>query len=136
MKPYIHTVQYYETDRMQITHHSNYVRWMEEARVSFLDQLNCSYTDLENMGIISPVVAINCKYLQSTTFADKISIIVNIKKFNGIKLVLVYKMLNLETEKIVCTGESSHCFTNKNGKILNMKTLKPDFYLRLNSASN
>lgn len=136
MKPYIHTVQYYETDRMQITHHSNYVRWMEEARVSFLDQLNCSYNDLENMGIISPVVAINCKYLQSTTFADKISIIVNIKKFNGIKLVLVYKMLNLETEKIVCTGESSHCFTNKNGKILNMKTLKPDFYLRLNSASN
>lgn len=136
MKPYIHTVQYYETDRMQITHHSNYVRWMEEARVSFLDQLNCSYNDLENMGIISPVVAINCKYLQSTTFADKISIIVDIKKFNGIKLVLVYKMLNLETEKIVCTGESSHCFTNKNGKILNMKTLKPDFYLRLNSASN
>ena len=32
---YIHTVQYYETDKMGITHHSNYIRWMEEARVDF-----------------------------------------------------------------------------------------------------
>ena len=35
MKPYQHTVQYYETDRMGITHHSNYIRWMEEAGWTF-----------------------------------------------------------------------------------------------------
>ena len=29
-----HKVQYYETDRMGITHHSNYIRWMEEGRVA------------------------------------------------------------------------------------------------------
>ncbi len=28
---YIHTVQYYETDKMGITHHSNYIRWMKQA---------------------------------------------------------------------------------------------------------
>ena len=38
---YIHTVQYYETDKMGITHHSNYIRWMEEARVDFLSQIRC-----------------------------------------------------------------------------------------------
>ena len=38
MNTYIHKVHYYETDRMGITHHSNYIRWMEEARVNFLDQ--------------------------------------------------------------------------------------------------
>lgn len=43
MKPYIHKVQYYETDKMGITHHSNYVRWMEEARIEFLDQIGWSY---------------------------------------------------------------------------------------------
>ena len=32
MEKYVHTVKYYETDRMGFTHHSNYVRWMEEAR--------------------------------------------------------------------------------------------------------
>lgn len=40
MSKYLHKVQYYETDRMGITHHSNYIRWMEEARVEFLDSLN------------------------------------------------------------------------------------------------
>ena len=29
---YMHEVQYYETDAMQIVHHSNYIRWFEEAR--------------------------------------------------------------------------------------------------------
>ena len=38
MTPYIHTVQYYETDKMGVTHHSNYIRWMEEARVALLDR--------------------------------------------------------------------------------------------------
>lgn len=33
---YIHRVNYYETDKMGITHHSNYLRWMEEARLDFL----------------------------------------------------------------------------------------------------
>ena len=61
MKPYTHTVQYYETDRMQISHHSNYVRWMEEARVSFLAQLGFPYEKLEERGIISPVVAVKCE---------------------------------------------------------------------------
>lgn len=42
MNAYQHTVQYYETDRMGITHHSNYIRWMEEARVDFLQQLVCT----------------------------------------------------------------------------------------------
>ena len=39
MKTYIHKVKYYETDKMGITHHSNYVRFMEEARISFLKNM-------------------------------------------------------------------------------------------------
>lgn len=31
---YILAVQYYETNKMGITHHSNYIRWMEEARIA------------------------------------------------------------------------------------------------------
>ena len=36
---YKHKVQYYETDKMQVVHHSNYIRWMEEARVEFLEKI-------------------------------------------------------------------------------------------------
>ena len=50
-----HEVQYYETDRMGITHHSNYVRWMEEARTFFLREIGWPYEKIEEEGSISPV---------------------------------------------------------------------------------
>ena len=55
MTPYQHTVQYYETDQMQISHHSNYIRWMEEARVAFLACIGFPYEKIEASGLISPV---------------------------------------------------------------------------------
>ena len=72
MQPYCHHVQYYETDRMGITHHSNYIRWMEEARIDFLAQIGWSYARLEELGILSPVTAVDCRYKASTTFDDQV----------------------------------------------------------------
>ncbi len=46
---YMHTVQYYETDKMGITHHSNYIRWMEEARIGFLSQIGWDYLRIETV---------------------------------------------------------------------------------------
>ena len=47
MKPCLHKVQYYETDMMGVTHHANYIRWMEEARIDFMDQLGFPYRSME-----------------------------------------------------------------------------------------
>ena len=51
---------------MGVTHHSNYIRWMEEARVHFLDQTGWGYFRVEEEGMISPVIGINGKYLEIT----------------------------------------------------------------------
>ena len=59
MKPYIHRVQYYETDRMGITHHSNYIRWMEEARVAFLEEIGWGYDRLEAEGVVLSLIHIS-----------------------------------------------------------------------------
>ena len=50
MKDYIRKINYYETDKMGITHHSNYIRFMEEARIDFLDQIGCGYAKMERDG--------------------------------------------------------------------------------------
>jgi acyl-CoA thioester hydrolase len=40
MEAYVHKVQYYETDQMGVVHHSNYIRWFEEAcAIALLDLL-------------------------------------------------------------------------------------------------
>ena len=73
---YQHKVQYYETDKMGITHHSNYIRWMEEARVDYMAQLGYPYDRLEREGIGSPVLEAHCNYKHSTTYPDVIKIAV------------------------------------------------------------
>ena len=124
---YIHRVQYYETDKMGITHHSNYIRWMEEARVAFLSEIGWDYAKLEEMGIVSPVLNISCDYKKTTTFSDEISIDVTIREFRGVKLFLTYVMKNDKGE-IVCTAESSHAFLDTNGRPLKVKQNFPELY--------
>ena len=124
---YIHTVQYYETDKMGITHHSNYIRWMEEARVDFLNQIGWPFDKLEALGIVSPVLTVTCDYRLPTQFSEKISISVKVKEFKGVKLFLSYEMTNADG-KVVCTGITSHAFLNEQGRPIRLKQEFPDFY--------
>ena len=132
MKDYIHKVHYYETDKMGVTHHSNYVRWMEEARVDFLDQIGYGYAKMESEGIISPVIGIECEYKKTTTFDDEIRIRPEIESFNGIKLVIRYTMTNVQTGDLVLKGKSKHCFLTNEGKPLSLRKQFPEVDKALN----
>ena len=123
---YIHKVNYYETDKMGVTHHSNYIRWMEEARVDFLDKVGLSYDKIEALGIVSPVIGIECEYKVSTTFNDEIEIDVKVKEYKGVRMIIEYKMTNKNTGDIVLTGISKHCFINKENKPVRMKNEFPE----------
>lgn len=124
---YMHTVQYYETDKMGITHHSNYIRWMEEARVDFLSRIGWDYAKLEESGIVSPVLNISCDFLQSTTFSDRVWIRVFVKEFKGVKLHLAYEMKDRDG-KTVCKATSTHAFLNREGKPIRMKQEYPELF--------
>lgn len=128
MAAYVHKVQYYETDMMGVTHHSNYIRWMEEARTIFLAEYGYSYDRLENMGIISPVLGVDCKYKVSTTFADEVEIEVAVKEFKGVRLIIEYIMKRKSDGVLVLEGTTEHCFLNKNFKPINLKKEYTDFY--------
>ncbi|MBQ0077710.1 MAG: acyl-CoA thioesterase [Bacteroidales bacterium] len=110
---YVHQVKYYECDRMGITHHSNYVRFMEEARIDWLDRLGYGFERMEAEGIVSPVISISCNYRKMTTFKDEIEIDVKVKDLSPLKLTLAYEMK--VRGELVFTGESVHCFM-ENGK--------------------
>ena len=131
MKLYEHKVQYYETDKMGIVHHSNYIRWMEEARIDFLDQIGWNYKVMEDNGIISPVTAVESKYKCNTTFGDVITIEVSVEEFKGIRLKLRYVMR--KEDVVVNEATSEHCFLDTEGKIVNIKKVKPELYETLSA---
>jgi len=127
IKPYIHKVCYYETDKMGITHHSNYIRWMEEARVDYLDQIGFGYDRLEELGVMSPVIGINAEYKESTRFNDEVLIEAKIKEFKGVRLVIEYVMTNAKTNNVVLIGTSMHCFIGENNMPVMLRKVLPEF---------
>lgn len=131
MKSYIHKVQYYETDKMGITHHSNYIRWMEEARVDFLGKVGYGFDKLEEEGITSPVLSVKCEYKESTKFNDEVLIEVNIKEFKGVRLIIEYVMTNNKTGNLVAKGETKHCFMNDKNMPVILKKASPEFDKKL-----
>ncbi len=114
---------------MKITNHTNYIRFMEEARSDFLEKIGWPYDKLEERGIISPVVSVYCKYIKTTGYADLIQIKTRINKVSRAKLTLVYTMT--VKDKVVCTAESVHCFLDQNGRVMDVKTKMPDLYQTL-----
>lgn len=132
MKPYQHKVQYYETDKMGIPHHSNYIRWMEEARTDFLTEYDWPYDKMEEAGIFSPVTAVECKYKVSTTFADVIDITISVVEFKGVKLN--YEMRKQDGQ-LACEAYSEHCFLTAEGRLIRMQKEYPELYQLLNDLA-
>lgn len=114
-------INYYETDRMGVVHHSNYVRYLEEARCDMLEKLGMPFEILEENGVTIPVLGINCTYKSHVTFADTICIHMIIKEYTGVRMTVGYEVTNKSTGKIVLEGETKHCFTNRELKPINLK---------------
>ena len=118
---------------MGITHHSNYVRIMEEARVDFLDQLGYGFDKIEEEGVVSPVISIQCDYKSPTTFKDIIDVKVTISHFTEVKFEFSYEMRL--GDKLVCLGKSLHCFS-ENGRIVAISKRLPGLYKAICDESN
>ncbi len=125
---YVRRAQYYETDQMGVVHHSNYIRWFEEARVAFLEEAGAGYREMEAEGIVSPVVSVSCKYRSMVRFSDTVLISLRIASYNGVKLFLSYEVRDKETGTLRCTGESSHCFLGPDGRPVSLKKTYPKYH--------
>lgn len=125
IEPYLRKVQYHETDKMGITHHSNYVKWMEEARIDYLDKAGYGFAQIEADGMISPLASVECRYKRPTTFNDVVRIEVRMTEFTGVRLVISYRMFNAANGEEVCSGSSTHCFTDPSGRPIILKRTLP-----------
>ncbi len=120
-------INYYETDRMGVVHHSNYIRYLEEARCYWLEQLEMPFSILEEHGITIPVLAVNCNYKHHVTFSDTIQIYTYMKEYTGVRMTVGYEVKDKKTGNIVLVGETKHCFTSKEIKPINLKKYAPQF---------
>lgn len=126
---YRRTAQYYETDQMAVVHHSNYIRWFEEARVQWMDEIGFGYDMMERQGLMSPVVSVQCEYKSPVRFHDTVLIRLKVTEFTGVRMTVQYEIMDEETEALRVTGISHHCFADgKTAHPVSLKKACPQAY--------
>lgn len=96
-------VRYYETDLMGIVHHSNYIRYFETARSKALKDLSLPINKIEELGIMMPVIHVECDYKIPVKMGEEIRIVSSIKDIPRVKIKIDSDIFNFKGEK-VATG--------------------------------
>lgn len=118
---YNRKINYYETDRMGVVHHSNYIRFLEESRSRWMDAVGLPMALVEERGYTIPTIEVNCKYKYHVTADDEITIKPKITEYNGVKMTVSYEVLDKKTGNTVIEAYTKHCFTNRDLKPVNIK---------------
>ncbi len=131
MHNYFRKVQYYETDQTGVVHHSNYIRWFEEARVDYLDKIGLSYFIMDEKGFISPVLSAKCTYLLPCKFGEDVAVECSISEFTNIRFTVKYKVFDAKSLELRAMGKTMHCFLDVNGKPISIKRKDPELFEKL-----
>lgn len=109
-------VRYGETDQMGYVYYGNYASYFEVARVESLRQLGMTYKELEEMGVMMPVLENKSKYLSPALYDDNLKIVTTIREKPSVRIRFEYEIFN-EAGKMLHQGETLLVFVNKqNGK--------------------
>ena len=128
VEPYVRVINYYETDQMQVVHHSNYARYLEEARLHMMDQVGLPYDKLERTGIVIPVLELHDYYIKSLTYGDVIEIKPVIVKLSPVRFTVDYVILRSGTDEVMHKASTTHAFLDSDFKPINLKKNYPEIY--------
>ena len=98
---------------MSIVHHSNYIRFFEEARCDFMEQIGCDVRALEDKGVSIAVVDAYAKYIVPLKFDDK---------------VYITTIRFADSDILATTGRTTHCCVNRSNKPMPIKKADANLY--------
>ena len=130
-------VRYAETDKMGIVHHSVYPIWYELARTDLSKQAGFSYAKMEEIGIMTPLVEVNCKYYSPAYYDDDLIVTATVSKLTPARIVFSYEVYREDNmEKPINVGYTVHAIVDKNIKPINTKKLYPEIYSAMEKMGN
>ncbi len=125
-----HRVTYSETDQMGFAYYANYLVWFEMGRTELIRASGLAYRELEEMGLLLPVIEASCRYVRPARYDDLLTIRTKISEFKGIRLAFSYEVLR--DEELLAEGMTRHAFMDKNGRPVK---LPKDVKSRIEEAS-
>ena len=130
VQPYEHRTRYYETYQMGVIYQTNYMKWLEDARMDLLSQLGFGYKQMEELQIICPLLTETINYISMVRFDETVTIETKLTRYDGKKMTLDYTIYDKETQDIKATAKSTHCFMNRSGIPISLNRVYPELETR------
>lgn len=111
---------------MGVIHQTNYMKWLEDARMDLMNQIGLGYNQMEQLQIICPVLSVSIDYISMIRFDETVMIETRMKTFDGRKMELEYTIRDKATGEVRARAKSSHCFMNRSGKPISLKRIYPE----------
>lgn len=127
-------VRYAETDQMGIVHHSNYPVWYEVGRTDFIKAMGISYSEMENRGILVPLLSLDCQYRRPALYEDELTVRTHLVRANAVKMEFEYQIFKKGEYEPINTGHTLHGIVNHNLQPIPLKRTHPDIYEMLQNA--
>ena len=121
-------IRYAETDQMGVVYHANYLVWLELGRTQIVKDLGFRYTDMENDGIVSPVLEVNISYKKPLKYGETAVVHTWIEEYNGIKTVYGYEIWNEQGELAVTAKTLHACVKKDSFRPINLRKYYPEFH--------
>jgi acyl-CoA thioester hydrolase len=105
-------VRYAETDQMGYVYYGNYATYFEVARVETFRSLGFSYKEMEDDGILMPVLELQTKYIRPIFYDEEITVAIKIKEKPGVRIRFEYEVFN-HTGDLTTVAHTTLVFVNK-----------------------
>ena len=104
-------VRYAETDQMGIAHHSVYPIWFELARTDLAKQAGFPYSKMEQVGVMTPLVELSCKYKKPVHYEDELIVTATVSKLSWVKIEFYYEVFLENENKPICMRNYNTCIS-------------------------
>lgn len=108
-----HRVAFYETDGMRIVHHANYVRYLELARVVWMDEHHRPYREYMAEDLHFATTRVEIDYLRAARFDDVLEIATWLEHLGGASLRMAYRITR--DGELVGTATTEHAMVDGEG---------------------
>lgn len=122
------TVRYAETDQMGIVHHSVYPIWFEAARTAFIRQVGMSYSEMEQAGVMLPLLELSCRYQRPAHYEDELVVRVEVCQLTLVRIEFSYTVCKKGESSPICIGKTLHVFVDQNFRPVNLSKYRPEIY--------
>lgn len=125
-------VRYAETDQMGIAHHSVYPIWFEVARTNYIKNFGMTYSQMEQAGVMMPVINVNCHYCLPAKYEDVLQIETSALQLTNAKMTFKYTVKRKTDGVILGYGTTEHGFVDsKTFHPVSIKKRLPQLYAKI-----